>query len=101
MPRYVYLLLLLGCTVQLHANVAHGASQDEQGIDPFDLARQLRAEICATNKSQRNEFYKAKRDEESKDRQFPGVGKPITDLQADYFDTKLAGLVAIDITVTD
>ena len=59
----------------LHANVAHGASQDEQGVDPFDLARQLRAEICTTNKSRRNEFYKAKRDEESRDRQLPGIGK--------------------------
>ena len=73
----MYVFLLLGCTVslELHANVAHGASQGEEGIDPFDLARQLRAEICATNESRVNEFYKAKMDEESRDKQFPGVGK--------------------------
>ena len=81
MPCPVYLLLLLGCTVslELRANVAHGASQGEEGIDPFDLARQLRAEICATNESRVNEFYKAKRDEEIRNEKFPGVGKPIAD----------------------
>ena len=78
------LLLLSLCIVflQLHtAEVARGeaAGEEEDNINPFELARQLRAEICAINKSQIKEFYKTQRDEENRDMQFPEApGKPLS-----------------------
>ena len=73
-------LLLLSCIafLQLEAEVARGAAgEEEESINPFELARQLRAEICAINESQIQEFYKAQRDKENRDRQFPAAGRPL------------------------
>ena len=67
-------LLLLNCIAFLQLEV-RGAAGEEENIDPIVLARQLRAEICAINKSQIQEFYKAQRDEENRDRQYPAVGR--------------------------
>lgn len=66
--------LLLSCIafLQLEAELGHGAAAAGENVDPFELARQLRAEICAMNRSHVQEFYKARRDEENRDRQFPG-----------------------------
>jgi hypothetical protein len=75
-------LLLLSCIafLQLEIEVTRGAAghgeEEENIINPFDLARQLRSEICAINESQIQEFYKSHREEENRDRQFPAVGRP-------------------------
>ncbi len=70
-------LFLLSCTafLQLKAGLASeaGEEKDSENINPVELAKQLRAEICAMNKSQVEEFYKAQRDEDNRDRQFPGI----------------------------
>ena len=69
-------LFLLNCIafLQLKPEITRGAAGvEEENVNPFELARQLRAEICAINKSQIQEFYKAQRDEENRDRQFPGA----------------------------
>ena len=51
------------------------AGEEENNINPFELARQLRTEICAMNRSQVQDFYNAQRDEENRDRKFPGTNK--------------------------
>jgi hypothetical protein len=71
-------LFLLSCIalLQLKAGLASetGEEADSENIlNPFELARQLRAEICAMNRNQIEEFYKEQRDEENRDRQFPGI----------------------------
>ena len=72
----VYLLLNCVAFLQLKAEVACGtAGKEEENINPFELARQLRAEICAIYKSQIQEFYKTQRDEENRDWQFSGADK--------------------------
>lgn len=73
----LYLFLLLGYTC-LQALCAHAGAGEEEDIDPSDLARQLRSEICAMNQSQVQGFYKALRDEENRDHQFPVPSKLIT-----------------------
>ncbi len=74
-------LLLLSCIafLQLEVEVTRGAAgkEEENIINPFDLARQLRSEICGINESQIQEFYKSHREEENRDRQFPAVGRPL------------------------
>ena len=55
-----------------------GAGEDGVEIDPFGLARQLRADICTANASQVQEFYKRVRDEENRGRQFPDPSKLVT-----------------------
>lgn len=45
-------------------------------IDPAELARELRAEICAKNASQIQEFYKKIRNEENRTISFPDPSMP-------------------------
>ena len=47
-------------------------------IDPSHLARELRAEICATNSTQIKEFYKEMREKEGRNISFPDPSKLIT-----------------------
>lgn len=70
-------LFFLSCFafLQLKAGLASEAGEEEDNINPFELARQLRIEICAMNRSQIQDFYKAQRDEENRDRKFPGTNK--------------------------
>ena len=65
--------------LQMKAEIARGeaAGEEEENINPFELARQLRAEICVINESQIEEFYKAQRDKENRDRQFPETSRPL------------------------
>ena len=55
--------------------IASEAGEEEDSINPFDLARQLRTEICAMNRSQVQDFYNAQRNQENRDRKFPGTNK--------------------------
>ena len=66
--------LLVLSYVCLQALYPKGAGE-EDNINPDDLARQLRSEICALNESQAQSFYRAKRDEENRDYQFPNPGE--------------------------
>ena len=70
--RVCLLLLSYIAFLQLEAR---GAAGEEENINPSVLARQLRDEICAINESQIREFYKAQRDEENRDRQFPAESR--------------------------
>ena len=79
----VYLFLLSYITfLQLTAVRASNSSrtdkEEDNHIDPFELARQLSAEICAINKSRTQEFYKVQRDVENRDWQFPGANKTLS-----------------------
>ena len=49
---------------------AGGAGEGDE-IDPAELARELRAEICAKNASQIQEFYRKIRNEENRTTSFP------------------------------
>ena len=67
--RIVFLSCLLLQALLVHRSGAEGAGDEH--IDPRALALRLRSEICATNKSQFQEFYKAVRDMEDKDIRYP------------------------------
>lgn len=66
--------LLILSYVCLQALYSQGAGEEDI-INPDDLARQLRSEICALNESQVQRFYQALRDEENRDYQFPNPGE--------------------------
>ena len=70
----LFLLNLCITFLQLACGAA-GEGDSENNIDPLELAGQLRSEICAMNRTQIQEFYKAQRDEENRDWQFPGADK--------------------------
>ena len=71
-------LFFLSCVAFLQLKIGLAiASEAEDNINPFELARQLRTEICAMNRSQVQNFYSAQRDEENRDRKFPGTNKKV------------------------
>ena len=71
------ILVLVLCCVHLqttcaaHSPETLGASED---VDASELARKLRAEICAANASQIQEFYREKREEENRNLSYPDPG---------------------------
>lgn len=66
----VILILSLIC-VPLPTTCASGDGVNGDEVDPVELARILRAEICAKNASQIQEFYRKIRNEENRTVSFP------------------------------
>ena len=69
----VFLCCVLLQALALYGGVARG-EEEESRIDPGALALRLRTDICATNDSQFEEFYRAIMDMENKDIRYPRAG---------------------------
>ena len=64
--------VLLSCVASL---VTANEHESDTAVDPEALANQINSEICATNWSHVEEFYKERRDAENRDNQFPNPSK--------------------------
>ena len=71
LAKFITLLLSCMCLRVIQATCAGAGVVEGEKVDPYELARQLRADICSANASQVQEFYKRVRGEENRDRQFP------------------------------
>ena len=74
------LLLLLWLALCLQTTASAEASEgDEDAIDPFQLARELRDDICHTDVYQAEDFYRELRENNRRNFSYPDPSKEQSD----------------------
>lgn len=75
----ITIFLLFFAHVQTTCCSGDRAAKRGDGVEPSQLARELREGICATNSSQIKEFYRERRETEGRNFSFPDPSKSLSD----------------------